>query len=83
LGKTDGRVQSRHRCAMKNLQHRIERLDRNAAVAGAKAAICVLVAAPAVMQIRNLDRYIEANRRPGQCTMVINLLRNAAEGNSR
>ena len=68
---------------MKNPEHRIERLERNAAVAGASAAICVLVVAPAGMQIPNLDRYIEANRRPGQRTMVINLLRNAAEGNSR
>ena len=52
MGKTDGRVQSRRRCAMKNPEHRIERLERNAAVAGANAAICVLVVAPAGMQIR-------------------------------
>lgn len=67
---------------MTNLEHRIKRLERQAAVTSESPS--VLVIAPAGMRIGpDLDRYIEANRRPGQRTMVINLLRNAAEGNSR
>lgn len=86
MGKTDGRVQSRRRCAMKNPDHRIERLERNAAVAGANAAICVLVAAPAGAQIRSdldVEGYVEANRRPGQRVVLIDLTRTAADGRSQ
>ena len=78
MGKTDGRVQSHRRCAMKNLEYRIERLERNAAVAGANAAICVLVVAPVGAQIGpdlDVEGYVEANRRPGQRVMLIDLSR--------
>jgi hypothetical protein len=52
--------------------------ERNAAVAGANAAICVLVVAPAGAQIGpdlDVEGYVEANRRPGQCVMLIDLSR--------
>ncbi len=72
----------RRYCAMTNLEHRTNRLKRKAAVTSEPPS--VLVIALAGMRIGpDLDRYIEANHRPGQRTLVINLLRNAAEGTSQ
>jgi hypothetical protein len=45
-------------------------------VAGANTAICVLVVAPAGAQIGpdlDVEGYVEANRRPGQRVMLIDL----------
>jgi hypothetical protein len=65
---------------MRSLYCRIKKLEQKAST-GEDDPI-MLVIAPAGMQIPNRDRYIEANRRPGQRTTVINLLSKTAERNS-
>jgi hypothetical protein len=65
---------------MRSLCCRIEKLEQKTST-GEDASIVLLIA-PAGMQIPNRDRYIEANRGPGQRTTVINLLSKTAERNS-
>jgi hypothetical protein len=65
---------------MRNLYCRIEKLEQKAS-SGEDDPI-VLVIAPAGMQIPNRDRYIEANRGPGQRKIVIDLCGGAAQRNS-